>query len=110
MQLKMEDYHKVAENEFIKYGKSMVFGTLTPENISHIIQVGASVMMTRDNFLQGGSFVQAVVNNDLQGAVNRADAVIRTSLVFMVYLNSNVRAELEIENMKSPSFETIEDR
>ena len=107
MQLEMEDYHKVAEMEFIKYGNSMVFGTLTQENISHIVQVGASVMMTRDKFLQGGSFVQSVVDNDLQGAVNRADAVIRRALVFLVYLNSHVRAELEIENMKSPSFETI---
>lgn len=107
MKLKMEDYYEVAKMEFVKYGNSMVFGTLTEENINHIVQVGASVMMTRDNFLQGGSFVQAVVNNDLQNAVNRADAVIRRGLVFMVYLNSHVRAELELENLKSPSFETI---
>lgn len=45
------------------------------ENVSdHIIDIMISVMMTRDNVLQGGSFVQAVVANDLRGAVTRADS------------------------------------
>jgi hypothetical protein len=107
MNLEMQDYHNVARMMFLKYGKDMIFGDLTEKDMNHIIQVGASVMMTRDKFLQGGSFVQSIVNNDLQGAVNRADSVMRRSLVFMVYLNSHVRAELEIENAKSPTFETI---
>jgi hypothetical protein len=40
---------------------------------SHIIHVMASIMLTRDNELQGGSFVQAIVNNDLDEAISRAD-------------------------------------
>jgi len=40
----------------------------------HIINIIASVMMTRDEKgLQGGSFVQSVVDNDLFGAISRAD-------------------------------------
>lgn len=39
----------------------------------HIIHVIASVMMTRDNVQQGGSFVQYVIKNDLYGAITRAD-------------------------------------
>jgi hypothetical protein len=39
----------------------------------HIIHVIASVMMTRDNVQQGGSFVQCVVRNDLYQAITRAD-------------------------------------
>lgn len=39
----------------------------------HAIDLMCSAMMTRDNVLQGGSFVQAVVRNDLADAVNRAD-------------------------------------
>ena len=39
----------------------------------HIIDVMISVMMTRDNVLQGGSFVQAVVANDLKESISRAD-------------------------------------
>ena len=45
------------------------------EDVSeHIIDIMVSVMMTRDNILQGGSFVQAVGANDLRGAVTRADS------------------------------------
>ena len=40
----------------------------------HIIDVMISVMMTRDNVLQGGSFVQAVVGNNLKETISRADA------------------------------------
>lgn len=39
----------------------------------HIIDVMISTMMTRDNVLQGGSFVQAVVANNLRDAVSKAD-------------------------------------
>jgi hypothetical protein len=39
----------------------------------HVINVIASVMMTRDNVLQGGSFVQAIIDNNLYDAINRAD-------------------------------------
>jgi hypothetical protein len=39
----------------------------------HIIDVMISVMMTRDNVLQGGGFVQAVVANNLKESISRAD-------------------------------------
>lgn len=40
----------------------------------HIINIIASVMMTRDGKgLQGGGFVQSVVDNDLFGATAKAD-------------------------------------
>ena len=39
----------------------------------HIIDVMISVMMTRDNVLQGGSFVQAVVANNLRDSISKAD-------------------------------------
>lgn len=44
------------------------------EPTPHIIGIMASVMMTRDKFMMGGSFVECVVNNDLYGAINRADS------------------------------------
>lgn len=41
---------------------------------SHIINIIASVMMTRDGKgLRGGGFVQSVVDNDLFGATSKAD-------------------------------------
>jgi hypothetical protein len=39
----------------------------------HIIGIMASVMMARDGYMMGGSFVESIVNNDLYGAINRAD-------------------------------------
>jgi len=39
----------------------------------HIIDVIVSVMKTRDGVQQGGSFVQAIVDNDLYTALTRAD-------------------------------------
>lgn len=39
----------------------------------HIIHIIASVMLTRDGVLFGGSFVSAVVQNDLYTAVAYAD-------------------------------------
>ena len=67
----------------------------------HISNVAASVMMTRDEFLRGGSFAQAVVNNDLHGAISRADSVIRKSIHFMVWVKEN----LYLDN--SPLFEKL---
>lgn len=40
----------------------------------HIINIIASVMMTRDGKgIRGGSFVESVVDNDLSGAISNAD-------------------------------------
>jgi hypothetical protein len=51
---------------------------------AHIIDVMASVMMTRDGVQQGGSFVQCVVKNDLYGAISRADAECLSNLKIIV--------------------------
>lgn len=58
-----------------KYRAAVVhFANRYNEQVSeHIIDVMISVMMTRDNVLQGGSFVQAVVANNLKESISRAD-------------------------------------
>ena len=54
----------------------------------HIINIISSVMMTRDGKgLQGGSFVQSVVDNDLFGAISRADDVCYQNLKVIVAAN-----------------------
>lgn len=40
----------------------------------HILDLMISVMLTRDNIREGGSFVKAVVRNDLYDAISRADS------------------------------------
>ena len=54
----------------------------------HIINIIASVMMTRDGVgLQGGSFVQSIVDNDLWGAISRADNQCMNNLQVIVAAN-----------------------
>jgi hypothetical protein len=55
---------------------------------SHVISIIASVMMTRDGKgIRGGGFVQAVVDNDLFEAINRADSITYAHLDVIVAAN-----------------------
>ncbi len=58
----------------------------TLEELSHIMDLSASIMMTRDNFIIGGSFVRAVVDNDLAGAVYMADSTAGKHLPLFVHV------------------------
>jgi hypothetical protein len=54
----------------------------------HIIRIIASVMMTRDEQgIQGGGFVQSVVDNDLFGAISKADNECYNNLKVIVAAN-----------------------
>ena len=65
--------------------------SLDPEDISHIENIATSILCTKWNVgYLGGSFVQAVVDNDLKGAFNRADSVNRDCMLFYVSLMTNV--------------------
>lgn len=59
-----QDYYQRVREFAKEYGEVPSF---------HIIDIMASVMMTRDKFMVGGSFVQSIVENDLYGAINRGD-------------------------------------
>lgn len=62
---------------------------------NHIIEIMISVMMTRDNLIQGGSFVQAVVNNDLRKAVTRADKECTAHLKIITLCANDCYVEIE---------------
>ena len=55
----------------------------------HILDIMVSVMMTRDKVMLGGSFVQAVVNNDLFSAVSRADQEVLEKPNFRIIVFTN---------------------
>ena len=74
----MEKYYQAAAKFAQEY-------RLNPSE--HIIDVMASVMMTRDNVQQGGSFVQSVVKNDLFGAISRADSECLANIKIIVLAN-----------------------
>jgi hypothetical protein len=61
-----EQYREKAIQYAEKYGY---------EKISdHILDIMVSIMATRDKTsYSGGHFVNAIINNDLRGAINRAD-------------------------------------
>ena len=63
---------------------ALEYGVTSP----HIVNIVASVMMTRDGRgLEGGSFVQAVVANDLFGAIAKADQECYQNLKVIVAAN-----------------------
>jgi CMP-2-keto-3-deoxyoctulosonic acid synthetase len=66
-----KDYQQI----YLNYReKCKEFAKAYNEKVSdHIIDIMVSVCMTRDNHKAGGSFVQAVVNNNLHEAISRAD-------------------------------------
>lgn len=75
MEPTIENYYDVARKFALNYEK---------ETSNHIIDIMASVMMTRDNFLQGGGFVQAVIDNDLYLAISRGDKECQKNLKLIV--------------------------
>ncbi len=56
----------------------------------HIIDVIISVLMTRDKVLIGGSFAQAICNNDLNQAVGRADTEVFENLKKIISAHNNI--------------------
>ena len=85
----LENYKELAEATLSKT-RSFIIGPLTPDEESHVINIARSVMTTRDNVMMGGSFAQAIVNNDLREAVNRADDTCIRALKFFTYCRHNI--------------------
>jgi len=74
----VNQYQSAAKEFALEYGVSNL----------HIINIIASVMMTRDGKgLQGGSFVQSVVDNDLFSSISRADNECLENLKVIVAAN-----------------------
>lgn len=89
-------YYNTAKSSFELYRNDRMLSEVTDSERDHVIELGASVMMTRDyekgipGLLLGGSFVRAIVRNDLDKAVNLADSTSIKILRFLVYLRNYV--------------------
>ena len=66
------DYYKKRER-YVEAAKKHLHDYGTENYSDHIVDIIVSVMMDRDDVMQGGGFVQAICNNDLRGAISRAD-------------------------------------
>lgn len=71
-------------------GRSFQMHTMIPDSREHIISIGTSVLCTKWNVgYPGGSFVQAVVDNNLHEALGRADSINQDCLKFYSMLIYN---------------------
>jgi hypothetical protein len=86
----IQEYKDRVHQEFDRWYTSQTQVTLTEEEISHVTSVGVSVLQTRDGGVPGGSFVQAIVKNDLSGSHTRADSTNRKVIPFYIILKDHV--------------------
>ena len=74
---------------------------MTSDQGQHIIQIGTSILCTKWGIgYSGGSFVQAVVDNDLMAAVGRADGTNIKMLPFYCELIYNVGMPMELAELQ----------
>ncbi len=84
-------YKDRVQQEFDRwYRPDLMPVPLTAEQMDHVMSVGVSVLETRDGGTPGGSFVQAIVHNDLSGSYNRADSTNRKVIPFYIILKDHV--------------------
>lgn len=75
---------------YITYAQGSELTNLIQHN-DHIVMIGTSIMATKWGIgWDGGSFVQAVVDNDLMAAVSRADFINSQMLKFYCSLMYNM--------------------
>jgi hypothetical protein len=86
----IQEYKERVKQEFGKWHEPQTSVYLTVEEMNHIIDVGVSILQTRDGGIQGGGFVQAVVDNDLTRTYNRADSINRRVIPFYIILLNHV--------------------
>lgn len=100
----MKEVRELVENYFKEHsaGTIPVSTLLNDESKDHIINIGTSILCTKWGVgYPGGSFVQAVVNNNLMEAVGRADMINVHALKFYCQLMYNVGMPtdlLKVEN------------
>jgi hypothetical protein len=82
--------YQAAATEYMKRNREYAGLTdLNDDEFIHACQLAKSVMMTRDNVLTGGGFVSAVIHNDLESAIGRADATATKALKALVLVKRN---------------------
>lgn len=93
----MENIKTQVQAYFDKYANNYIpnFANLSNEDKQHIVNIGTSIICTRHEIgYPGGSFVQSVVNNDLQGAFANADSINANALKFYCMMMYNMPVSL----------------
>ena len=76
------EVERLLNNRFI-WLKSL----LTETDLVHLKKIAESIVLTNLNILQGGGFVQAIINNDLRASVNRGDSVMIKCIPLLAIIN-----------------------
>ena len=84
-----EKYGEMAKSYMTKNREWMGLKDLSESEFTHVCEIARSILLSRDGILKGGSFVQAIINNDLRGAVNYADATCAKAIKSFVVLYQN---------------------
>lgn len=98
----METVRKLVDDYYVdSLVRDYIVPPMTSEQGQHIIQIGTSILCTKWGVgYPGGSFVQAVVDNDLMAAVGRADDTNIKMLPFYCKLIYNVGMPMELAELK----------
>jgi hypothetical protein len=81
----------VVTEYFSKHGELYLPPYILITESEHVIDIGTSVLCTKWGIgYPGGGFVQALMNNDLRGAFERADTVNAQAIKFYLMLMYNV--------------------
>ena len=90
----VNNYRQHVRSYLTKNADFYKLSAVSENEFDHVVNIGASVLMTRDNVLLGGSFVQAIVDNDLRNAIGRADEICIKHLKTFVLVNHNLERPL----------------
>lgn len=101
--LNFNDVIKVIENHVDDYVNQTTFLpqsiVSSPEKLQHVKDISASIMQTKWKLgYNSGSFVQAVVANNLKESFNWADSVCKEALHFFVVMVCNLDMPIEVWN------------
>jgi hypothetical protein len=70
------------------------------DQLQHIAQIGASIVMHKAGLRSGGGFVEAVCDNNLVSAAGRADSTKQTVLAYMAVTFADRWGNIEYESTK----------
>jgi hypothetical protein len=92
----------IVENFFEENSKYTGLDNMNTEDKQHVIQIGTSILCTKWEIgYQGGGFVQSVVDNDLNGAISKADGTSMRALKFFCQLMYNVGQPVFTDTIKN---------
>jgi hypothetical protein len=101
MKVNFEEAQKIVREKVSDYLERNARTTSVPieilfgEEREHVVNIGTAIMLNKLGFdTWPGSFVQAVLDNDLVGSFNKADHINRQCLGFYATMISNLSVNI----------------